>query len=245
MRAWDRPHSALVDRATWVGPPVRRDADEAGPRHSRPISILLFRKVGLGCNSLRRQDRQSRSRRRLFGFWLFRLAVTAVHSLGHHSLLRGCSDGHSPRKPANWTGISRHPHVWRWHASQSRPTALKRMRLQSTGTDGKAIPHDAGGPTAATSARSRSGMNLEVVRRHFAALAVGYQFEVDLLAFAQVTQTSALHGTDMDECIRPTLIGCDEAEALLGIEPLDGSSRHEKPFQKHRFVHRRRSRLSN
>jgi hypothetical protein len=75
-------------------------------------------------------------------------------------------------------------------------------------------------------------MNFEVVRRHFAAFAIGYEFEVHLLAFAQITQTGALHGTYVNECIRPTLIWCDEAEALLGIEPFDGAGWHAKPFQK-------------
>jgi hypothetical protein len=41
------------------------------------------------------------------------------------------------------------------------------------------------------------------------------------------------------------LFGSNEAKAFLGIEPLDGSSRHEKPFQNHRFVHRQRCRPSN
>jgi hypothetical protein len=36
----------------------------------------------------------------------------------------------------------------------------------------------------------------------------------------------------MNKSVRPTLVGCDKAKTLLGIEPLDGSSRHEKPFQK-------------
>jgi len=75
-------------------------------------------------------------------------------------------------------------------------------------------------------------VNFEIVRGHFAALPVGYQFEVYLLALTQVAQAGPLHGADMNEGIRPTLIGCDEAEAFLAIEPLDGPSRHEKPFQK-------------
>jgi hypothetical protein len=49
----------------------------------------------------------------------------------------------------------------------------------------------------------------------------------------------------VDKGVRATLIGLDEAKTFLAIEPLDGSSRHEKPFQNHRFVHRRSSRPSN
>lgn len=75
-------------------------------------------------------------------------------------------------------------------------------------------------------------MNLKIVSGHLAAFAIGYEFEVHFLAFAEVTQTGTLHSADMDERIRPPLIGCDEAEAFLGIEPFDGSGWHEKPFQK-------------
>jgi len=75
-------------------------------------------------------------------------------------------------------------------------------------------------------------VNFEVVSGHLAAFPVGYELEVHFLALAKITQASAFNGTDMDESVRPTLVGCDEAEAFLAVEPLDGPSRHEKPFQK-------------
>ena len=75
-------------------------------------------------------------------------------------------------------------------------------------------------------------MDLQIVGRHLAAFAVGYQFEVYFLALAQVTQSGALDGTDVDKGVGAALIGLNEAKALLAIEPLYGSSRHEKPFQK-------------
>ena len=81
-------------------------------------------------------------------------------------------------------------------------------------------------------AADSSGVNLQIVSRHLAALAIGHEFEVQLLAFAQIAQAGAFNRADMNESIRPTLVGCDEAEAFLGVEPLDGPSRHEKPFQK-------------
>jgi hypothetical protein len=81
-------------------------------------------------------------------------------------------------------------------------------------------------------ANLRSGVNFEIIRGHLAAFAIGYEFEVHLLAFTQIAQSGAFHGTDVNERIRPTLIGCDEAEALLGIEPFDGAGWHAKPFQK-------------
>jgi hypothetical protein len=106
-------------------------------------------------------------------------------------------------------------------------------RFSTAGSsDRQLIPHDVRGTVAATSASQSSGVNLEIIRGHFAALAVRHEFEVHLLAFTQVTQARAFNGADVYECIRPTLIGCDEAEALLAVEPLNGPSRHEKPFQK-------------
>src|ERR1019366_9352672 len=130
-------------------------------------------------------------------------------------LARGCR-GSSP-----WPSF---PHVFvvstaheaisaRFPAQPPRVRDAPSINLSTAGS--KATPRDVDGPKAATSARSLSGMNLEVVSGHLAALAVRYQFEVSFLAFAQVTQSGALHGTDMNERIRPTLIWCDEAEALL------------------------------
>jgi hypothetical protein len=46
--------------------------------------------------------------------------------------------------------------------------------------------------------------------------------ELDLLAFLQVTEPVALDGGEMDENVRSTLTG-DKAEALVTIEPLDGT----------------------
>src|ERR1035438_8362058 len=89
----------------------------------------------------------------------------------------------------------------------------------------KPVPRDAADPKSATPPGARSGMNFKIVGGHLAAFAVGDELEVHFLAFAQVTQTGALHGTDMNKSVRPTLVGCDKAEALLGVEPLDGPSR--------------------
>jgi len=197
-------------------------------RGDQPLPLLLGETV-LRRNSFRRQDRQSRPGRRLLGFRLFWLSVAAIHSLGHRSLLCGRSTGRGQHVAAPGS------HQQLASVRLTRADFMLRTgakRCQSFGIQIKAIPHDAGGPKAATPARPRSGVNLEVIRGHLAAFAVGYQFEVHLLAFAQITQPGALHGTDVDECIRPTLIGCDEAEALLGIEPLDGPGRHAMPFQK-------------
>ena len=44
--------------------------------------------------------------------------------------------------------------------------------------------------------------------------------EANTLIFAQGVQSSALDGPDVDEDVLASLIGSDEALALLGIEPL-------------------------
>jgi hypothetical protein len=88
----------------------------------------------------------------------------------------------------------------------------------------------AGGLKAAAS--PGSGMNFEVIRGHLAAFPIGYELEVHLLAFPEVAQSGTLHGTDVNESVRPTLVGCDKAKAFLGVEPFNGPGRHEKPFQK-------------
>ena len=82
------------------------------------------------------------------------------------------------------------------------------------------MPHDAAGANAAAPARLCSGVDFEVIRGHLAAFAIGHQFEVHLLAFAQVAQPRTFHGADMNECVRPARVRCDEAEAFLGIERL-------------------------
>jgi hypothetical protein len=47
-----------------------------------------------------------------------------------------------------------------------------------------------------------------------------------LLAFAQIAQTGALDGADMNENVRAAVIRLDEAEALLTIKPFHGSGSH-------------------
>ena len=59
----------------------------------------------------------------------------------------------------------------------------------------------------------------EVDRRVFTS-SIDFKVELQLVAFVQFTQTRALHGTDVHERIRLTIIASDEAEALHRVEEL-------------------------
>ncbi len=52
------------------------------------------------------------------------------------------------------------------------------------------------------------------------------EFIADLLRFIEGRQTSALDGADMNEYVLRAVIRLDEAETLLGIEPLNFACRH-------------------
>src|SRR5690348_1761457 len=69
--------------------------------------------------------------------------------------------------------------------------------------------------------------DLQVHRRRLAVTA-GLGLERDLLSFVEVAEASAFNGRDMHEHVVATGIRLNEAEALLGIEPLDGALSHEK-----------------
>jgi hypothetical protein len=52
------------------------------------------------------------------------------------------------------------------------------------------------------------------------------QFVADLLAFVQRADPGALDGADMDEDVLAAVIGLNEAEAFLTVEPLDLAAGH-------------------
>ena len=64
-----------------------------------------------------------------------------------------------------------------------------------------------------------SAADLPVLRS--ATMSIG-----DLLILAKIIEPGALDGADMHENIPTSVIGLDEAKALLGIEPLHFSLRH-------------------
>lgn len=65
-----------------------------------------------------------------------------------------------------------------------------------------------------------------MVRRRLAAATIRHDFELDLLAIGQAIQARAFNGADVDEHVGAAAIRLDEAEALLGVEPLYGSILH-------------------
>src|SRR5271157_1315233 len=73
----------------------------------------------------------------------------------------------------------------------------------------------------------RTSGRREVAGGGFARALVGDDLEADLLAFAQMRQARALDGADMDEYVLAAVLRLDEAKALLGVEPLDGSDLHK------------------
>ncbi len=67
---------------------------------------------------------------------------------------------------------------------------------------------------------------LELIGGGLAGALVLGDLVTHLLAFAQITQAGALDRADMNENIRAAIIGLDEAEALLTIEPFHGAGSH-------------------
>jgi hypothetical protein len=82
-------------------------------------------------------------------------------------------------------------------------------------------------PVATESRRDWSASDfLELVGGGLAAAAILDDLVAHLLAFAQIAQAGALDGADMNENVRAAIIGLDEAEAFLTIEPFHGAGSH-------------------
>ncbi|CCV08717.1 hypothetical protein MESS2_790009 [Mesorhizobium metallidurans STM 2683] len=73
---------------------------------------------------------------------------------------------------------------------------------------------------------SKSGCLAQRSSGRLASAAVLLDLEVDLLAFDQGRQSSALDCGDVDENVRAARVRLDEAEALGGVKPLDRTSCH-------------------
>lgn len=78
---------------------------------------------------------------------------------------------------------------------------------------------------AAPSARLRH--EPQIVGGKLAALAILHQVELDLLALMQIAEPCPLNSADMNKGIIAAFVRSDEAKALAGVEPLDGSDSHE------------------
>jgi hypothetical protein len=71
----------------------------------------------------------------------------------------------------------------------------------------------------------------KIVGRTLSAAIVFYDVKAHLLAFGQSAQAGTLDGRDMNENIRPAVVGLDEAEAFGRIEELYSSDIHDDSFQ--------------
>ena len=70
-------------------------------------------------------------------------------------------------------------------------------------------------------------LRLEVGGRSFARATIGLDLVAHFLTVVEAGQASALNCRDMHENIRATLIGLDESIALLPVEPLHCTCRHD------------------
>eukprot|EP01037_Dinobryon_pediforme_P019422 gene19424-19841_t len=86
---------------------------------------------------------------------------------------------------------------------------------------GPAAPCATKSPAALNKTRGPKAQDLQIVDRHLAALAVRDEIETNLLAFAQIAETGTLHSADVHEGIVAAVVRSDEAEALLGVKPLN------------------------
>ena len=73
---------------------------------------------------------------------------------------------------------------------------------------------------------SRESRRLEIGSGGLAPALVGLDLEADLLPLDEVVHAGTLDGRDVHEHIRSPAVLHDEAEALLGVEKLDGTCGH-------------------
>jgi hypothetical protein len=71
---------------------------------------------------------------------------------------------------------------------------------------------------------------LEIASSHLAGLLITFHVVGDLLSFDDFAHSGALDGRDMNKCIRPAIIGLNEAEAFRVVEPFYCASGHDEPF---------------
>src|SRR5664279_3097524 len=67
---------------------------------------------------------------------------------------------------------------------------------------------------------------LQIGSGRLAVLAIGFDVERELLALVEIAHAGALDCRDVNEHIRPAAVLHDEAEALLGVEELNGTCGH-------------------
>ena len=63
------------------------------------------------------------------------------------------------------------------------------------------------------------------------ALLAAFHLVAELLALLQIANSRLFDGRNVHEHVLRAIVGLEEAVALLGVEPLYGSSSHYKPFK--------------
>jgi hypothetical protein len=98
-----------------------------------------------------------------------------------------------------------------------------------TGPKGQKRPADSAPPrkSGGLFGERRAALNrLKASGRFLAAPTIFLEFEADLLAIVEAAHAGTFHGRDVDENILAAAVWLDEAEALLGIEPLNRARSH-------------------
>ena len=81
-------------------------------------------------------------------------------------------------------------------------------------------------PGSRPGARKNQGRLAEAFQQTTCHWTVLLDLEIDLRAFNEVRHASTLDGGYMDENVLAAIVGLNEAEALVAVEPRNGSSCH-------------------
>lgn len=73
--------------------------------------------------------------------------------------------------------------------------------------------------------------SLQLASGHLAATLILFEDVADRLTFVQRAEARTFDGRNVHKNVVAAVIGLDEAEALLAVKPLNGSSRHSITFQ--------------
>jgi hypothetical protein len=84
---------------------------------------------------------------------------------------------------------------------------------------------------------------LKLLSSHLARPIVAHNFEANFLALDDFAHSSALHGGDVNEHIRPAIVRLNKAESLSGIVPFNCANGHNEPFHGNKKIGRTKVRL--
>lgn len=73
--------------------------------------------------------------------------------------------------------------------------------------------------------------SLQLASGHLAATLILFEDVADRLTFVQRAEARTFDGRNVHKNVVAAVIGLNEAEALLAVKPLNGSSRHSRHLQ--------------